>query len=196
MVINLGIVYTNQGKLNDASRIYERAEESHWKMLGLNDQLQLKAATVCFLLFRNKGQLAQAEKTSLDSWLVHGNNLGVEHRYTAQIAAYLCSLYRDVAFQKLCNFQTLHKVRASSPGYHLNTGKVPDRSMREILTGCVRMCRHYTSSLPYLYEYLGRIILCLHHDNDAMTAFEQELRLVDNEWEALWRFLQWVQSSN
>jgi tetratricopeptide (TPR) repeat protein len=59
---NLGILYSHQGKLVEAEKMYERALAGSEKALGVDHPYTLVLSTILVLLYSNQGKLVEAEK--------------------------------------------------------------------------------------------------------------------------------------
>jgi len=61
-VNNLGLLYTNQGKLGEAEKIYQRALEGYEKALRRDHTSTLSTVNNLGLLYADQGKLGEAEK--------------------------------------------------------------------------------------------------------------------------------------
>jgi tetratricopeptide (TPR) repeat protein len=92
-VMKLGLLYTRQGKLGEAEKMYQQALEGHEKALGLEHTLTLQTVNNLGNLYTRQGKLDEAEKMYQRALEGKEKALGLEHTSTLQTVGNLGNLY-------------------------------------------------------------------------------------------------------
>jgi tetratricopeptide (TPR) repeat protein len=94
-VSNLGTLYADQGKLDEAEKMFIWALDGHKKALGAEHTSILRTVGDLGNLYRRQGKLDEAEKMFI--WALEGYKkaLGAEHTSTLNTVVNLGNLYRD-----------------------------------------------------------------------------------------------------
>jgi tetratricopeptide (TPR) repeat protein len=94
---NLGLLYSDQGKLDEAEKMYQRAFEGFEKALGPEHISTLLAVNNLGSLDRDQGKLDEAEQMYERAFEGFKNALGVEHTSTLCMVNNLGLVYGDRA---------------------------------------------------------------------------------------------------
>ncbi|KAK5218133.1 hypothetical protein LTR47_011769 [Exophiala xenobiotica] len=94
-VNNLGLLYTNQGKLDEAERMYQRALAGYEKALGPDHTSTLCTVSNLGLLYANQGKLDEAERMYQRALGGYEKALGADHTSTLNTVDNLGDLYAD-----------------------------------------------------------------------------------------------------
>ncbi|KAH7126725.1 hypothetical protein B0J11DRAFT_460046 [Dendryphion nanum] len=91
----LGLLYVDQGKLDEAEKMYKRALEGKEEALGPKHTSTLDTVNNLGALYRDQGKLVEAEK--MFKWALEGYEeaLGPKHTSTLNTVGNLGALYRD-----------------------------------------------------------------------------------------------------
>ncbi|KAN0077448.1 HET domain containing protein [Elaphomyces granulatus] len=91
----LGVFYRNQGKLDEAEKMYQRALQGTEKALGPDHTSTLTTVNNLGLLYANQGKLDEAEKMYQRALQGAEKALGPDHTSTLTTAINLGNLYAD-----------------------------------------------------------------------------------------------------
>ncbi|PQE09025.1 Kinesin light chain protein [Rutstroemia sp. NJR-2017a BBW] len=91
----LGDLYANQGKLDEAEKMYQRALEGNEKALGTDHTSTLNTVNNLGSLYANQGKLDEAEKMYQQALKGEGKALGADHISTLSTVNNLGILYAD-----------------------------------------------------------------------------------------------------
>ena len=105
-VNNLGVLYWNQGKVDEAEQMYERALAGLEKALGAEHTSTLETVHNLGVLYRDQGKLDEAEQMYERALAGFEKILGQEHRRTLDACKGLASI-RQEKDKKNSNEQTL-----------------------------------------------------------------------------------------
>ena len=94
-VHNLGTLYKDRGRLDEAEKMYMRALEGFNKALGADHMSTLRTVNNLGLLYVNQGKLDEAEKMYIRALEGREKALGVDHTSTLNTVNNLGSLYKD-----------------------------------------------------------------------------------------------------
>ncbi|KAK2600175.1 hypothetical protein QQS21_005120 [Conoideocrella luteorostrata] len=92
---NLGILYADQGKLQEAEKIYLRALQGYEKAWGLDHTSTLNIVNNLGILYADQGKLQEAEKMYLRALQGKEKAWGLDHTSTLNIVNNLGILYAD-----------------------------------------------------------------------------------------------------
>ncbi|RMZ86660.1 hypothetical protein DV736_g6114, partial [Chaetothyriales sp. CBS 134916] len=95
MVNNLGALYSDQGKLDQAEEMYQRALRGYEKALGAEHTSTLSMVNNLGLLYSDQGKLNQAEEMYQRALRGYEKALGAEHMSTLAMVNNLGTLYRN-----------------------------------------------------------------------------------------------------
>jgi tetratricopeptide (TPR) repeat protein len=79
MINNLGTFYVNQGKLDMAEKMYERALQGYEKVLGLEHTSILETINNLGNIYMGQGKLGEAKEMYEQALQGYENILGPEH---------------------------------------------------------------------------------------------------------------------
>ena len=91
----LGILYTDQSKLGEAEKMYQRALQGKEKALGAEHTLTLNTVNNLGLLYADQGKLGDAEKMYQRALQGYEKALSAEHMSTLDTVNNLGNLYAD-----------------------------------------------------------------------------------------------------
>ena len=91
----LGLLYSDQGKLDEAEKMYQRALQGYEKALGPEHTWTLDTVNNLGLLYSNQGKLDEAEKMYQQALQGKEKALGLKHTSTLNTVNNLGSLYKD-----------------------------------------------------------------------------------------------------
>ncbi|KAL2808184.1 hypothetical protein BJX63DRAFT_424818 [Aspergillus granulosus] len=109
-VHNLGLLYSNQGKLKEAEELYQRALSGYEKALGPDHTSTLITANNLGLLYSDQGKLKEAEELYQRALSGYEKTLGAHHSTTRMVANRLASLPN---FSAEC--ETSHPITPDDP---------------------------------------------------------------------------------
>jgi tetratricopeptide (TPR) repeat protein len=92
---SLWILYSDQGKLAEAEKMYRRALQGYEKALGADHTSTLNTVNNLGLLYRDQGKLAEAERMYQRALQGKEKALGADHTSTLNTVSNLGNLYRD-----------------------------------------------------------------------------------------------------
>jgi tetratricopeptide (TPR) repeat protein len=92
-VMQLGVLYRHQGKLDEAEKMYQRALEGQEKALGPGHTSTLQTVSNLGILYTDQGKLDEAEKMYQRALEGQEKALGPEHTSTLQTVNNLGNLY-------------------------------------------------------------------------------------------------------
>ena len=92
---NLGDLYADQGKLDEAEKMYVRALQGREKALGSDHTSTLDTVNNLGNLYQNQGKLAEAEKMYVRALQGSEKALGPDHTSTLNTVNNLGNLYRN-----------------------------------------------------------------------------------------------------
>lgn len=89
----------------------------------------------------------------------------------------LAALYRDMAFDGKMKARTI--AQAFPARLRVDSGPSREEITRNSM--CLVMLR--TTPTSTIYGCLGRVLMWLQNEGDALVVFEQQLELIDDEWQ-------------
>ena len=94
-VHNLGLLYKDRGKLDEAEKMYVRSLEGREKVLGADHTSTLHTVNDLGLLYKDQGKLDKAEKMYDRALEGREKVLGAEHIWTLDTVNNLCLFYAE-----------------------------------------------------------------------------------------------------
>ena len=177
-VNNLGNLYADRGKMEQAEELYMRALRGKEKALGAEHTSTLEIVNNLSFFYANQGKLGQAEEMYERALRGYEKALGAEHTSTLDTVNNLGAFHRRMAFGR--RLGPSMGLQVNDRGIQNGSGK----SLRNILSDCAWICQQYSSSSSVqVYGDLGHILLWLNMEDSAIIAFEQQIELVGNEWQ-------------
>ncbi|OXV09494.1 hypothetical protein Egran_02743, partial [Elaphomyces granulatus] len=85
-LFSLGRLYADQGKLDEAEKMYQRALQGYEKAWGSNHTLTLNTVNNLGLLYKSQGKLDEAEKMYQRALQGYENAWGPDHTSTLDTA--------------------------------------------------------------------------------------------------------------
>ncbi|KAL8810966.1 MAG: hypothetical protein Q9223_007633 [Gallowayella weberi] len=127
-VNNLGLLYSDQGKMAEAEEMYMRALKGYEKAWGAEHTSTLDTVNNLGNLYSNQGKLVEAEKMYQRALDGQEKALGREHTSTLDIVSNLGNIYANLG--KLVEAENAYQ--RALKGYEINLG-VHDERTREVL---------------------------------------------------------------
>ena len=170
-VHGLGNLYRDHGKLADAEKMYQRALQGYEKALGPEHTSTLSMVNNLGSLYRDQGKLADAEKMFQRVLQEYEKALGLEHISTRNA---MYKLY-DIYFQRCMALRQEQTVRRRSN--IASSHKAEDLS--DVIVGLTNLCDKFGMVWPFLFSFLGRVLVWAGREEHAVVAFMQQLRLIE-----------------
>jgi tetratricopeptide (TPR) repeat protein len=164
-VNSLGLLYLNQGKLAEAEQMFQQGLQGKEKALGAEHTSTLQTVNNLGLLYKSQGKLDEAEQMYqlvLQNYEITSNP---EHTSARNAHGGLFEIYcRHCASLR-------QEQRASDQA-------VPDNYSRGTIAAVADLCEKFGTVRPSFFSLLGRMLIWVGQDYDAILAFQYQFRLV------------------
>ncbi|KAN0072988.1 HET domain containing protein [Elaphomyces granulatus] len=155
----LGLLYADQGKLDEAEKMYQRALQGYEKALGPDHTSTLLTVNNLGLLYADQGKLDEAEKMYQRALQGYEKALGPDHTSTLHTVNNLGNLYADQG--KLDEAETMYQ--RALQGYEKALGPDHTSTLRTV------------NNLGLLYADLGKLDEAEKMYQRALQGYEKAL---------------------
>jgi tetratricopeptide (TPR) repeat protein len=204
-VNNLGNLYADQGKLDEAEEMYRRALAGREKALGPDHTSTLNTVNNLGLLYADQGKLDEAEKTYQRALAGKEKALGTDHTSTLDMVNNLGLLYRDqgkldvaekmyqralarkekaLGADHMSTLNTAHNLCATlaSRAWTSSQSEEVNFNQSAALSQLIKLVYVSGGKHVTLFRILGRILLWSSDLVNAQITFQQMIELDNGIW--------------
>lgn len=174
--MNMGILYSDQGKLKEAEEMLLRALHGFGEALGAKHTSTLLTVNNLGLLFFNQGKLKEAQEMCVRAVEGYEETLGAKHTSTLDSVVNLGNVYKDQA-RTYHILEMKSRLRLSSP---ITTGQYG--SHKQILPLILDLCSRYPLRDTSLLGIVGRVLLWTGDRENAQLAFQNQVMKTGDVW--------------
>lgn len=156
----IGNLYMEQGKLVEAEEAYQRALQGYEKTLGLEHTSTLCVVKNIGLLYRNQNKLAEAERMYMRALEGYEKILDLDHTPARSVIFRLGRTY-----YYCCDILRRKRLPKSTEADEFESK----------IRSLARLCEKFGVIAPYLFGFLGRVLIWDGQDDNAVIALEQQI---------------------
>jgi tetratricopeptide (TPR) repeat protein len=175
-VHNLGVFYSDQGKMKEAEEMYLRALMGKEKAWGPDHTSTLDTVNNLGLLYHQQGNMEEAEKMYLRALQWKEEVWGSNHSSTLRTVDLLCQVYSSQA--RAAYVWEMRSRSRLSQEVIADQHESPARSLPKL----VSLCHRFSIENKSFFGKVGRVLLWAGDDDNAQLAFQVQVTKVESIW--------------